>query len=97
MIPTDHMNKVGNKPSATYDILREEGIADGFTRIDNTVPIDQPKPVLEDTGGLLEGTEIRLRGSGRNRGNDSGKPGVSGSQQKTARATQGEEKGIGSL
>jgi chloramphenicol 3-O-phosphotransferase len=97
MIPTDYLNKVGNKPSATYDILRKEGIADGFTRIDNTVPIDQPKPVLEDTGGLLEGTEIRLRGSGRNRGNDSGKPGVSGSQQKTARATQGEEKGIGSL
>ena len=97
MIPTDYLNRVGNKPSATYDILRKEGIADGFARIDNTVPIDQPKPVLEDTGGLLEGTEIRLRGSGRNRGNDSGKPSVSGSQQKTARATPGEEKGIGSL
>ena len=97
MIPTDYLNKVGNKPSATYDILREEGIADGYTRLDNTVAIDQPKPVLEDTGGLLEGTEIRLRGGGRNRRNDSGKPGVSGSQQKTARATPGEEKGIGSL
>ena len=97
MIPTDYLNKVGNKPSATYDILREEGIADGYTRLDNTVAIDQPKPVLEDTGGLLEGTEIRLRGGGRNRRNDSGKPGVSGSQQKTARTTPGEEKGIGSL
>ena len=97
MIPTDYLNSVGNKPSATYDILRKEEIADGYTRIDNTVAIDQPRPVIEDTGGLLEGTEIRLRGGGRNRGNDSRKPGVSGSGKKTARATSSEEKGIGSL
>jgi predicted ABC-type ATPase len=97
MIPTDYLNKVGNKPSATYDILRKEGIADGYTRIDNTVAIDQPRPVLEDTGGLLEGTDIRLRSGGRDSGYDIGKPGVSGSKQKTARATSSEEKGIGSL
>ena len=97
MIPTDYLNSVGNKPSATYDILRKEEIADGYTRIDNTVAIDQPRPVIEDTGGLLEGTEIRLRGGGRDRGNDSRKPGVSGSGKKTARATSSEEKGIGSL
>ncbi len=97
MIPTDYLNKVGNKPSATYDILRKEGIADGYTRIDNTVAIDQPRPVLEDTGRLLEGTDIRLRSGGRDSGYDLGKPGVSGSKQKTARATSSEEKGIGSL
>ena len=97
MIPTDYLNRVGNKPSATYDILRKEGKADGYTRIDNSVSIEEPKPVIEDTGRLLEGTEIRLRNGRRNGGANVRKPDVSRSSQRNNGVSSSEERGIGSL
>jgi predicted ABC-type ATPase len=60
IIPVEKLNQVGNKPSQTYDILKQEEVADGYTRIDNSVGQRDPKPVIEDEAGLLEGTDIRL-------------------------------------
>ena len=68
IIPAKYLDEVGDNPSKNYDILREEGIADGYTRIDNTAPIGQPRALLEDTREVLEGTELRLRDSRRNGG-----------------------------
>ena len=68
IIPAKYLDEVGDNPSKNYDILREEGIADGYTRIDNTAPIEQPRALLEDTREVLEGTELRLRDSRRNGG-----------------------------
>ena len=42
------MGEVGDLPSVTYDILRKEGVADGYARIDNSVGIEVPKPLIED-------------------------------------------------
>jgi predicted kinase len=60
ILPVEKLNMVGNRPSKTYDLLREEGAADGYTRIDNSVGERDFKPVIEDDAGLLEGTDIRL-------------------------------------
>lgn len=68
IIPAKYLDEVGDNPSKNYDILREEGIADGYTRIDNTAPVEQPRALLEDTREVLEGTELRLRDSRRNGG-----------------------------
>tara|TARA_R110000765_G_scaffold10096_1_gene31441 strand:- start:2971 stop:4590 length:1620 start_codon:yes stop_codon:yes gene_type:complete len=68
IIPAKYLDEVGDNPSKNYDILREEGIADGYTRIDNTAPIEQPRALLEDTREVFEGTELRLRDSRRNGG-----------------------------
>jgi len=61
IIPVDYLDSVSDLPTRNYDILREEGIADGYARIDNSVPKDADKPVLEDTTDFLERTDIRLR------------------------------------
>jgi predicted ABC-type ATPase len=67
IIPASYLDEVGDNPSLNYDILRKEGLADGYTRIDNTAPIEEPRALLEDTREILEGTELRLRDS-RGRG-----------------------------
>lgn len=63
IIPASYLDEVGDNPSLNYDILRKEGLADGYTRIDNTAPIEEPRALFEDTRGILEGTELRLRDS----------------------------------
>jgi predicted ABC-type ATPase len=65
LIPPKYIDKVGDLPSKTYDILKKENIADGYSRIDNSVGIKDAKPLLEDTNKLFEGTDIQLRKSGR--------------------------------
>ena len=64
LIPPEYVKSVGEKPSQTYDILKKEGAADGYTRIDNNVGFKEKKPIIEDSRNLLEGTDLRLR-SGR--------------------------------
>jgi len=61
LIPVDYLDSVSDLPTRNYDILREEGIADGYARIDNSVPKDAEKVALEDTTDFLERTDIRLR------------------------------------
>jgi len=62
-IPLDYIQSIGNKPLEVYNTLRKEGLADGYTQIDNNGKFGDAKPVLEDTRGLLEGVELRLRES----------------------------------
>ena len=57
LVPFEYINEVGNKPTQTYDILKSQGIADGYTRIDNSVGYNELKPVKEDTRGLAKGIE----------------------------------------
>ena len=61
LIPPDYMGEVGDLPSVTYDILRKEGVADGYARIDNSVGIEVPKPLIEDTADIFTDAEIRLQ------------------------------------
>jgi adenylate kinase family enzyme len=40
---------VGNRPTETYEQLREEGIADGYADYDNEVPYGSPARIIEDS------------------------------------------------
>jgi len=64
LINPDYVRQVGDNPTKTYYSIKKEGLADGYTQIDNNPGIDQPKPVLEDTRNILEGVDIRLRQKG---------------------------------
>jgi len=66
LIPPDYLiDEVGDLPSQTYNLLRRRGEADAYARIDNSVGIDVPKPLNEDTGDIFTNAEIRLRVGGR--------------------------------
>ena len=67
LINTDAADAYRGKPEITYNKLREEGIADGYGKIDTTTGIGEPKQVFEDTAGIFQDTTIRLR-EGRNYG-----------------------------
>lgn len=97
IIPASYIRSVGDNPTQTYNLLREEGIADGYTRIDNSGAFDQPKPVREDTGELLQGTELRLQFEGRSGGNGRAIPGNAGSAPAGAGSSPSTKRGIGSL
>jgi len=57
LIPFEYIDEVGDLPTQTYDIIKSKDLADGYTRIDNSVGINELKPVREDTRGLAEGIE----------------------------------------
>ena len=61
-IPHEYIKSIGDGPMQTYRTLKEEGVADGYTHIDNNGRVEDPKPVIEDTRNLLEGVDLRLRG-----------------------------------
>jgi len=71
-IPYDYLKSVGERPMMVYDELKQKGIADGYAKIDNNGSQGAAKPVIEDTRGLLEGVELRLRESGQRSGSASG-------------------------
>jgi hypothetical protein len=58
IIPLDYIEHVGDAPTNTYNILRKEGYADGFTRVDNNVAFEETIPVLEDQRGVLSEVEL---------------------------------------
>jgi len=61
-VPYNYLKSVGDKPMSTYNNLKREGLADGYAHIDNNATTrTDPKPVIEDTRGILEGTDLRLR------------------------------------
>jgi predicted kinase len=64
-VPLDYLESIGEKPMQVYDALKQKGVADGYTKIDNNVGLNEPKPVIEDTRNIFEDVELRLRGSGR--------------------------------
>ena len=61
LINTDAADAYRGKPEITYNKLKEEGIADGYGKIDTTTGIGEPKQVYEDTAGIFQDTAIRLR------------------------------------
>ena len=61
LINPSYVKKVGNNPSKNYDILKKKGEIDGFARIDNNPPKDQPKIKVEDSDDFLQGTGIPVR------------------------------------
>ena len=63
-VSPDYVREVGSYPGKTFDTLKAEGAADGYTRIDNKVPKGAERPILEETRNLLDGTELRLRDGG---------------------------------
>ena len=71
-IPYDYLKSVGEKPMMVYDEIKQKGLADGYTKIDNNGSEGAAKPVIEDTRGLLEGVELRLRESGQRSGSAPG-------------------------
>lgn len=71
LINPDYVRSVGNNPTKTYNTLKQENAANGYTQIDNNGAINEPKPVIEDTTKILEGADLRLR-SGRREGDTDG-------------------------
>ena len=67
-VPIEYLQSVGEKPRLVFNELKEKGIADGYTQIDNNGSIKDPKPVIEDTRGILEDVDLRLRGDQRKSG-----------------------------
>ena len=90
LIPPDMARSVGNGPSRTFDTLVEEGIADGYTRIDNNPASGAPRPVIRDDRGVLEGTGIELLPVPSGRGSRNRK---AGSRQENAGVSGNDTKG----
>ena len=67
LINPDYVRQVGDNPGKTYDTLKQQGKADGYTRIDNNGQIDEPKDLIEDTREVVKDTDIRLRRGGGTR------------------------------
>ena len=88
LIDPKYIEKVGNLPTETYNILRKEGVADGYSRINNEVAKDAVRPIEEDTRGLLANTDFRLRRSGEPGNKTSAR--ASGAEVIAARAERSE-------
>lgn len=58
LINQDTAEAYRGKPSKTYEILKKEGVADGYGKIDTTTKLGQPKKIYEDTSGIFEGTGL---------------------------------------
>lgn len=87
-IPLEYIKEVGDGPMNTYNILKKEGLADGYTHIDNNGQRGQPKPVIEDTGQLLEGVDLQLRTSGPEDSGLRGQPGGASPDEEIARQVE---------
>ncbi|MBW4972077.1 zeta toxin family protein [Roseovarius mucosus] len=65
IIPPDFVRSTGEKPSATFRVLKEEGQADGYAEIDNNPPRGAEREIREVAGSNpFEGTSFDLRRSG---------------------------------
>ena len=58
LINQDSANAYKGKSNTTYDLLKKEGIADGYAKIDTTTRIGEPKKIFEDTAKIFEGTGL---------------------------------------
>lgn len=66
IIPPSYLDSVGSKPSATYQILKKEGAADGYAKIDNNGGFNDPKQVIEISGdNPLSGSSFDVSAGGR--------------------------------
>ena len=87
-IPLEYIKEVGDGPMNTYNILKKEGLADGYTHIDNNGQRGQPKPIIEDTGQLLEGVDLQFRASGPEDSGLRGQPGGASPDEEIARQVE---------
>jgi hypothetical protein len=87
-IPLEYIKEVGDGPMNTYNILKKEGLADGYTHIDNNGQRGQPKPIIEDTGQILEGVDLQLRASGPEDSGLRGQPGGTSPDEEVARQVE---------
>lgn len=84
IIPPQIVYEVGETPSATYRILRDEAEADGFVEIDNNGDMNAEKPITDRAGSNpLAGSRFDLSQSGRAR-NIFGNTGAAGDGSTTA-------------
>ena len=67
-IPIELMQRVGERPSATYIELRDRGVVQRYAEIEGNGSPQEPKPILEDNAGSLDGVEAYglavIRGDG---------------------------------
>ena len=67
-IDLEYLDFVGTKPGETFRILRKEGAADGYAKIDNNGEFDAPKTVSEISGdNPLKGSRFDIPEGGRTR------------------------------
>ena len=68
-IPIELMKRVGERPSATYIELRDRGVVQRYAEIEGNGGPQEPKPILEDNAGSLDGVETEglsvIRGNNR--------------------------------
>lgn len=59
IVPPSYLDFVGSKPSATYQFLKLNNMADGFADLDNNGGFTDPKPILSQQGiNPLRGTRF---------------------------------------
>ena len=58
LIPADYAQANKGKPNLTYEKLKQEGIADGYGKIDTTTRIGEPKKIFEDTANIFTETGL---------------------------------------
>lgn len=94
-IPIDLMKRVGERPSDTYIELRDRGVVQRYAEIEGNGGPQEPKPILEDNAGSLDGVEAEglpvIRGNNRPVGRDGQQ-----ADQILAGASQGQGQGDGS-
>lgn len=73
IIPPQYVADIADRPTATYETLKEEGIADGYQAFDNNVPFGSAPVLLEEQGLAARA------GAGREAANDRGDQGAPGS------------------
>ena len=58
LINSDYAQANKGKPNLTYEKLKQEGIADGYGKIDTTTRIGEPKKIFEDTANIFAETNL---------------------------------------
>jgi len=58
LINSDSAEAYKGQSIKTYNKLKEEGVADGYAKIDTTTRIGEPKKIFEDTAKIFEGTGL---------------------------------------
>ena len=58
LIPADYAQANKGRPNFTYEKLKQEGIADGYGKIDTTTRIGEPKKIFEDTANIFAETGL---------------------------------------
>ena len=58
LINSESAQAYKGKSNITYDILKKEGIADGYGKIDTTTRIGEPKTIFDDTAEIFKDTNL---------------------------------------